>query len=263
MARRFVDISVPLESGIKSDPEFMLPEIDYQTHLETAPQMSSFFEGLEAKDLPDGEGWAMETIKLSTHNGTHVDAPWHYHSTMDHATEEGGQRAIAIDEVPLDWFMRPGVKIDFTGYDDGYVVMPDDLEREFAAIGHEIQPYDIFLANTSAGARYGADDFLDKGCGFGRAATLWLTERGVKVVGTDAWSWDAPFGHTAARWEETRDPSIIWEGHKAGRDRGYCQIEKLGNLDQLPATGFTVVCFPVKIKAASAGWTRAVAVFDE
>ena len=83
------------------------------------------------------------------------------------------------------------------------------------------------------------------------------------MVGTDAWSWDAPFGYTAARWEETRDASIIWEGHKAGRDRGYCQIEKMGNLDELPATGFTVVCFPVKIKDASAGWTRAVAVFDE
>ncbi len=115
--------------------------------------------------------------------------------------------------------MRPGVKLDFRGYDDGYVVMPDDLEREFQAIGHEIQPYDIFLANTRAGARYGEDDFLATGCGFGRAATLWLTERGVKVVGTDAWSWDAPFGHTAVRWEQTGDPSIIWEGHKAVRYR--------------------------------------------
>jgi kynurenine formamidase len=182
---------------------------------------------------------------------------------MDHATTEGGTRASTIDEVPLDWFMRPGVRLDFRGYDDGYVVMPDDLEREFAAIDYQIQPYDIFIANTSAGARYGEDDFLAKGCGFGRDATLWLTERGVKVVGTDAWSWDAPFGHTAERWEETHDPSIIWEGHKAGRDRGYCQIEKMGNLDQLPATGFTVVCFPVKIKDASGGWTRAVAVFDE
>ena len=45
MARRFVDISVPLEAGIKSDPEFMLPEIDYETHLQTAPQISSFFPG--------------------------------------------------------------------------------------------------------------------------------------------------------------------------------------------------------------------------
>ena len=31
----------------------------------------------------------------------------------------------------------------------------------------------------------------------GREATLYLLERGVRVTGTDAWSWDAPFVHTA------------------------------------------------------------------
>jgi len=30
----------------------------------------------------------------------------------------------------------------------------------------------------------------------------------------------------------------------------------------LPPTGFTVACFPVKIRSASAGWTRAVAILD-
>jgi kynurenine formamidase len=56
--------------------------------------------------------------------------------------------------------------------------------------------------------------------------------------------------------------SLIWEGHKAGRHIGYCHIEKLHNLEQLPSTGFTVSCFPVKIERASAGWTRAVAIID-
>jgi len=68
--------------------------------------------------------------------------------------------------------------------------------------------------------------------------------------------------HTAARYAESGDATLIWEGHKAGRDIGYCHIEKLHNLEQLPATGFTIACFPVKIRAASAGWTRAVAILD-
>jgi kynurenine formamidase len=38
---------------------------------------------------------------------------------------------------------------------------------------------------------------------------------------------------------------------------------KLHNLEQLPSTGFTVSCFPVKIERASAGWTRAVAILEE
>jgi kynurenine formamidase len=82
------------------------------------------------------------------------------------------------------------------------------------------------------------------------------------VTGTDGWSWDAPFIHTAKRYAETRDASLIWEGHKAGRHIGYCHIEKLHNLEALPSTGFTVSCFPTKIEGASAGWTRAVAIID-
>jgi len=48
----------------------------------------------------------------------------------------------------------------------------------------------------------------------------------------------------------------------AGRHSGYCHLEKLHNLENLPSTGFTVSCFPVKIERASAGWTRAVAIID-
>ena len=96
----------------------------------------------------------------------------------------------------------------------------------------------------------------------GYEATMYLLERGVRVTGTDGWSWDAPFVHTARRFSETGDASIIWEGHKAGRHCGYCHLEKLHNLEQLPPNGFVVSCFPVKIERASAGWTRAVAIID-
>ena len=63
--------------------------------------------------------------------------------------------------------------------------------------------------------------------------------------------------------KETGDTSLIWEGHKAGRDIGYCHLEKMHNLEVLPGDGFMISCFPHKIQGASAGWTRAVAIFDE
>jgi kynurenine formamidase len=115
----------------------------------------------------------------------------------------------------------------------------------------------------AAGARYGQPDYLASGCGMGREATLHLTERGVRVCGTDAWSWDAPFRHTARRHAEPKDASLIWEGHRAGMVRAYCHVEKLANLGQLPPTGFQVACFPFKIKGGSAGFTRAVAIFED
>jgi kynurenine formamidase len=252
---RFIDLSRPLENTDYADPPGLGPKIDYFAHNDTAEQILAFFPGVTRAGLPGGEGWAVERVTLSTHNGTHLDAPYHYHSTMD-----GGQRAITIDEVPLEWCYSRGVKLDFRHFGDGYVATAADVEAELVRIGHDLKPLDIVLVNTAAGARYGQPDYVATGCGIGREATLYLTERGVRVTGTDAWSWDAPFIHTARKVAESGDASLIWEGHRAGMVRGYCHIEKLADLERLPSSGFEVICFPVKVKGGSAGWCRPVAI---
>lgn len=257
MTRRFVDLSIFLENDVVSDPEVFLPRIQYFDHKSSLDEMLAFFPGLKAADLPDEEAWAIEKIELITHNGTHLDAPYHFASTMNN-----GERAITIDEVPLEWCFQPGVKLDFRHFPDGYVVTAADVEAELERIGHALKPLEIVVVNTRAGSRYGNDDYVGAGCGMGREATLYLLERGVRLTGTDAWSWDAPFIYTAGKYAKTKNANLIWEGHKAGREIGYCHLEKLHNLEALPADGFTISCFPMKIRAASAGWTRAVAIFD-
>lgn len=155
------------------------------------------------------------------------------------------------------------VQLDLRHLPSGHLVQPADIDESLAKIGHTLQPFDIVLMNTVAAAAYGREDYIDTGIGFGREATLHLTNQGVRVVGTDAWGWDLPVSINRKQFEESGDPSIVWEGHKAGADVAYCQIEKLQHLEELPATGFTVACSPAKVRGASAGWTRAVAIFDE
>jgi kynurenine formamidase len=241
---RIVDISAPLDNDTVLDPPFMRPKIEYRNHAETAPLLSEIFPGLRVEDLPDGEGWAIENVHIATHNGTHMDSPYHFQSKS-----KDGKPMMTIDQVPLDWFFRPGVKLDFRHLPDGHVVGAAEVEAELKRIGHALQPFDIVLVNTRAASCMGTDDYLTAGIGMGREATLYLTSRGVRVAGIDAWGWDAPFAHMRERWLETRDLP-------------YCHMEKLCNLEQLPADGFTVACFPHKVKGGSGGWTRAVAMFD-
>ena len=241
MARRILDISSALKAGIASDPPHMLPKIDYVDHKMSGPAMAEYM-GVPLDALPEGEYAAVERVQISTHNGTHLDAPYHFFSRMNERTVPGGEPSMRIDEVPLDWCFQPGVKLDFRGFEDGYIVQPADVEAELKRIGHELKPLEIVVVNTRAGERYGEDDYIDSGCGMGKAATFWLLERGVRVTGTDGWSWD---------------------GHRAGREIGYCHMEKLNGLEKLPATGFMIACFPVKVHRGSAGWTRAVAIFEE
>ncbi len=262
MSRRMIDISVPLMAGIRSDPERSLPKIAYTDHRQSAARMAEYM-GVRVEDLPEGQYAASERVDISTHNGTHLDAPWHYFSRMDERLVPGGRPSMRIDEVPLEWCFQPAVKLDFRHLPDGYVATPGDVEAELKRIGHEIRPLEIVVVNTRAGTRYGHDDYVESGCGMGKAATLWLLERGVRLVGTDGWSWDAPFSYTRQRVKETGDASLIWEGHRAGREIGYCHIEKLHNLEVLPPNGFQVVCFPIKVHRGSAGWTRAVAIIDD
>src|SRR5262245_41698741 len=157
MARRIIDLSVALESGIKSDPPIMLPEITYEDHKAGFAVMATMFPGLKMEQMVGGEGAAVETVAISTHNGTHLDAPYHFSSTMDHALPGGPRRSSTIDEIDLNWCFQPGVKLDFRHFESGYLVQAADVEAELKRIGHQLRPLDIVLVNTGAAERYGKD----------------------------------------------------------------------------------------------------------
>lgn len=252
--RRFIDLSVPLE---ESPSEPLGVRVDHQDHKRSVPLMTQFF-GCKEEDLPQGMGWANDEVTAISHAGTHVDAPWHYFPTV------AGKPARTIDQMPLEWFYGPGVVLDFRNKPRGAKLTVADMKEALNAIDYRLQPGDIVLLHTGADKLWGTKEYFDAGVGASAEATRWLIEQGVRVMGTDAWGWDRPFWAIREEFQETKDPKVIWEAHRVGMDLEYCQIEKLANLDQLPApTGFMVACFPVKLKGGSAGWCRAVAIIEE
>jgi kynurenine formamidase len=227
-------------------------DIAYRDHAQGAADIEAML-GVPARLLRDGEGWAVEEFtRLGTHNSTHVDAPWHYNSRV------AGERAQTIDELPLEWFYAPGVVLDFRAKADGEAIDVADLQAEFARIAHNPQPLEIVLLHTGRDAHYRELDYMARGPGVTAQATRWLFECGVRVMGIDAWGWDRPL-HLEAQDALAADaPGIFWAAHQA--DLPYCQIERLCNLAALPSHGFTVACFPLKIRGASAAPARVVAI---
>jgi kynurenine formamidase len=251
---RLVDLSSPIAPGRPDAAQFLRTEISYADHEQGAQDVAEIF-GVPRRLLHDGEGWAVEAFTyFGTHNSTHVDAPYHYNSTI------GGRPAQTIDELPLDWFFGPGVVVDFTAKADGDAVTPDDLERALAAAGHTLAERDIVLVRTGRDAFYDEPDYMFRGPGVTAEATHWLYDRGVRVMGIDAWGWDRPLNLQAQEAVERDEPGIFWAAHQAGL--AYSQIERLFNLGALPPTGFQVACFPLKIVGASAAPARVVGFVD-
>jgi kynurenine formamidase len=221
------------------------------SHQQGAAEIEQLY-GVPRELLRDGEGWTRETLTLGTHNSTHVDAPWHYNSTID------GRRAESIDELPLEWFFGPGVVVDFSDKADGEAITEREMSKCLAGIGHELRAGDIVLVRTGRDQFYGDADYSSRGPGVSAPATRWLYAQGVRVMGIDAWGWDRPLDRQAQDALRERRAGIFWEAHQVGLR--YSQIERLVGLHQLPASGFTVACFPLPVTGASAAPARVVAI---
>ena len=252
---RLVDLSAPIAQSPPEWPDVLRTDIEFSDHAEGASQIESLL-GVPARLLRDGEGWATETFtRFGTHNSTHVVAPWHYNSTI------AGERAQTVDELPLEWWFGPGVVLDMTAKADGEAVEVSDIEEELGRIGHALGERDTVLVRTGRDAHIHELGYMALGPGVSAEATCWLWERGVRVMGIDAWGWDPPL-HLQAQEALARDePGIFWAAHQA--DLPYAQIERLVNLGELPPTGFKVACFPLRIAGASAAPARVVALLDD
>ncbi|MFF8865166.1 cyclase family protein [Streptomyces sp. NPDC015139] len=248
--RRLVDLSVVTRHTPSEATPVTVELLDHVT--------GATVLGLTPEDFPDGMAISNETVTLTTHTGTHMDAPLHY------GPLSGGAPAKSIDQVPLEWCVGPGVRLDVRHVPPGEGITVEHLRAALRAAGHTLRPGDIVLLWTGADALWGEAEYLTKYPGLTGEGTAFLVESGVRVIGIDAWGLDRPMRSMIDDYRRTGDKKTLWPAHVYGRTREYLQLEKLAQLAALPApTGFTVVCFPVAVAGAGAGWTRVVALLDD
>ena len=247
---KIIDLTLPLKHGLKYRTA---PEIVYENHRQGAEVFRRRWE------IPEGdleEYAASETVTLCSHSGSHMDAPWHYGPTSE------GKPAKTIDQIPLEWCCGDGVLLDFTQRKKGEVISREDVIEALRKIDYVLKPGEIVLIRTDCCRHFEEEGYQYMHPGMSREATLWLVEQGIKVMGTDAWGWDASLDVLVAEFKEDIR-GRLWAAHYAGKEREYCHMEKLCNLDIIPRPyGFFVFAFPMKIEKASGGWVRAVAIVE-
>jgi kynurenine formamidase len=233
------------------------PEIEYVDHHAGAEIMCKLFN-CAPDQLPEGEGWAEDNISISSHLGTHVDAPWHYGS------KTGTQKAKKIDEIPLEDLYCDGVVLDLSAKKgSGQGISVADLEAALSKIDYKIKPGDAVLIRTDHDKFDVLDPIRYNYPGMTRESTLWLAQQGAKIGGTDATGWDRPFHVMIADYMRTQDKKFIWDAHFACRDVEFYVVQQLVNLDKLPPHGFKVSFFPILLVGASAAPARVVAFLDQ
>lgn len=214
-----------------------------------------FGKGVTHRDFPEGKGLSLMHYTLTTHTGTHMDAPWHYGDRT-----AAGAPARTICEVPLDWCHGDGVRLDVRHGPADSAVTAAEISAALSAIDYEVKPFDIVLLWTAGDGEIGTRGYFQRFRGVSREATAYLVERGVRVIGVDSFGFDAPFLRMLDDYERTGSPEHLWPAHLYGREREYCQLERLTNLGAIDRShGFQVSCFPVKLAGGDAGWSRVVA----
>jgi kynurenine formamidase len=252
---KIIDLSKTIEYR-KSDPWFMRIKVKNKSHKQSQFLIRRFLK-LPKKLFPERfEGWADDKIKsMGVHSSTHIDAPWHYGPVVE------GKKARTIDEIPLEWLYGEGIVFNMSHKPDFEEITIEDLKTDLEKSGAKISPGCLVLIRTDRDKLSGGD-FVHKGTGMSKAATEWLIDQGVKVMGIDQWGWDLPLRYLVKKAKETKSKDLFWQAHLVGLDREYLHMEQLTNLSALPAYGFKVAVFPLKIKGASAAPARVVAIIE-
>jgi kynurenine formamidase len=238
----------------RSAASVLVPQIEYvRPNVEGSRIMCQLF-GCEQEHLPEGEGWGEESLRFSSHLGTHVDAPLHYGTTCE------GKPSRTITDIELHELYCDGLVLDLRGQcEPGEGISVAALQAALERSGRKVAKGCAILLRTGQEAYPIGDNRFFTYPGMTREGTLFLAGLGAKVLGTDALGWDRPFRAMRDAFQKSRDPKQIWDGHFAGREREVFIVQQLANLGSLPASGFKVGFFPLKLARCSAAPARVVA----
>ncbi len=180
------------------------------------------------------DGYNLELIFLSSHSGTHLDAPYHF-------VEKG----LKIDKIPLNRLITNAVLYNIRKGPDEPITR-NDIVRFEANYG-KIMPGAAIVFGTGWSQNMSRKDYFTRNPGLSPSAAKYLSERKIGLVGIDSPSIDlGKDSKFSAHYILLKDNILI--------------LENLCNLDKIKRTSFRLIVLPLKLKNATGSPVRAVAI---
>ncbi len=179
-----------------------------------------------------------EIVELSTHTGTHCDAPFHY---LDGAP--------TIDQTPLEAYIGRATILDLRGFDRRGRPASHAIERGDLEQSGDVPAGDVVLLNTGWGQkRANTHEYLTQYPYLAESGAIYLLERDVKGVGIDTVSLGG-YG----------DPVKGAAPHRVLLGAGKFIVEGLSFPDEVMDGVRRLFCaVPVLLRGCGAAWTRAM-----
>lgn len=180
------------------------------------------------------DGYNLELVFLSTHSGTHLDAPYHF-------IENG----LRIDKIPLNRLITDAFLCDIRKGPDEAITRGDIVG--FEARSGKIPANSAIIFKTNWSQNVSRRDYFTKNPGLTADAARYLLRRRPSLVGIDSPSIDSG-----------RDSKF--SSHHILLRKNILILENLCNLDKIRKTNFRLIVLPLKLKDATGSPVRAVAV---
>ena len=184
----------------------------------------------------DIHGYDSEVMFLSTHTGTHIDAPSHFISGM-----------ATIDKIEINRFICNNAILLKIEKDYNQAVSRDDIiASEDNDVG-EIKEKDTIVFFTGWQSQIESDIYMSNNPGLSSDAAEYLVEKKVNAVAIDAPSIDSGI-------------DASFKAHKILLSNDILIIENICNLEKFNTGRFTLIITPLKLIGASGSPVRAIGI---
>ena len=178
-------------------------------------------------DRTKGDPVTMSQININSHNGTHIDAPFHFMAD-----------GTTIDMMPLDTAIGPARVIEIK---DPVSIKLEEVEQ------HNIQEGERILFKTrNSSYAYKTTDFVDDYVYCTNEVASYLKDKKIRMVGVDY--------ITIGNQKDLENIKFV---HETLLQNGIYILEML-NLDGVKPGVYEMVCLPLRMEKGDAGPCRAI-----